>query len=171
VRYAQIASTTQRCSNRFLYQLPKQWLLTPTIAFCAGVYDKDSWPVNQSAQSLNEVFATVLVPRLAENHISVLRRLLPKRALILNRVNQVNRARNRNALREDSVKIPANETSRRTFHRTGWPDELFAVGRFKYENHSIVVRRKLRKRIKLSVLTAHKMLPLDIDWYFHHLSF
>ena len=29
---------------------------------------------------------------------------------------------------------------------------------------------KRRKTIKLSVLTAHKILPLGIDWYFHHVS-
>jgi Homeodomain-like domain-containing protein len=29
----------------------------------------------------------------------------------------------------------------------------------------------LRKTIKLRVLTAHKRLPLGIDWYFHHVSF
>jgi hypothetical protein len=35
------------------------------------------------------------------------------------------------------------------------------------EGHEVT----LPKTIKLSVLTAHKMLPLAIDWYFHHLSF
>jgi hypothetical protein len=34
-----------------------------------------------------------------------------------------------------------------------------------------VQRATLRKTIKLSVLTANKMLPLGIDWYFHHVSF
>jgi channel protein (hemolysin III family) len=38
---------------------------------------------------------------------------------------------------------------------------------------SLATRRtkRLRKRSKLSVLTAHKMSPSDTDWYFHHVSF
>ena len=48
-------------------------------------------------------------------------------------------------------------------------DQMMSVAAH-YYGMSVPARRKLRKTIKLSVLTAHKMLTLGIDWYFHHVS-